>query len=284
MTDASIVLGYLNPDYFAGGSVKLDPALARTTIEREVAKPLGLSVEEAALGIHRVVNATMAEGIRLVSVRQGRDPRDFTLVALGGAGPVHATALAADLNISSIVIPVHPGVLAAAGLLSAPTGHEVERRLPAQARRPRHRRPDRRARSARQAMRRADRQGEPGARQHRDPPLRRHVLRRPVLPPGDPVLRAGCRDGGQAARGFPQVSRAGLRLRHRQSHRARQPAHRASGQARRRAVSIDLHAGIGRSPQGHAPDPCCGVGAAGRGRQSMRAHRWSRAPSSTALP
>ena len=130
VTDASIVLGYLNPDYFAGGSVKLDPALARTAIEREVAKPLGLSVEEAALGIHRVVNATMAEGIRLVSVRQGRDPRDFTLVALGGAGPVHATALAADLNISSIVIPVHPGVLAAAGLLSAPTGHEVSAAYP----------------------------------------------------------------------------------------------------------------------------------------------------------
>jgi N-methylhydantoinase A len=130
VTDASIVLGYLNPDYFAGGSIKLDPALARTTIEREVAKPLGLSVEEAALGIHRVVNATMAEGIRLVSVRQGRDPRDFTLVALGGAGPVHATALAADLNISSVVIPVHPGVLAAAGLLSAPTGHEVSAAYP----------------------------------------------------------------------------------------------------------------------------------------------------------
>jgi N-methylhydantoinase A len=130
VTDASVVLGYLNPDYFAGGSIKLDPELAHTTIEREVAKPLGLSVEEAALGIHRVVNATMAEGIRLVSVRQGRDPRHFTLVALGGAGPVHATALAADLNISSVVIPVHPGVLAAAGLLSAPTGHEVSAAYP----------------------------------------------------------------------------------------------------------------------------------------------------------
>ncbi len=130
VTDASVVLGYLNPEYFAAGSIKLDPALARTTVEREVAKALGLSVEEAALGIHRVVNATMAEGIRLVSVRQGRDPRHFTLVALGGAGPVHATALAADLNISSVVIPVHPGVLAAAGLLSAPTGHEVSAAYP----------------------------------------------------------------------------------------------------------------------------------------------------------
>lgn len=130
VTDASVVLGYLNPDYFAGGTIKLDPKLARETIEREVAQPLGLSVEEAALGIHRVVNATMAEGIRLVSVRQGRDPRQFALVALGGAGPVHATALAADLGITSVVIPSHPGVLAAAGLLSAPIGHEVSSAFP----------------------------------------------------------------------------------------------------------------------------------------------------------
>jgi N-methylhydantoinase A/oxoprolinase/acetone carboxylase beta subunit len=125
VTDASVVLGWLDPAYFAGGSVGLDPALAQAAIERRIARPLGLSVEDAALGIHRVVNAQMVEGIRLVSIRRGLDPRRFTLVALGGAGPIHATALAADLGIGSVLIPRHPGVLSASGLLAAPIEHEV---------------------------------------------------------------------------------------------------------------------------------------------------------------
>ena len=125
VTDASVVLGWLDPAYFAGGSVALDPSLARAAIERRVAQPLGMSVEDAALGIHRVVNAQMVEGIRLVSIRRGFDPRRFTLVALGGAGPIHATALAAELGIASVLIPRHPGVLSAAGLLAAPIEHEV---------------------------------------------------------------------------------------------------------------------------------------------------------------
>lgn len=130
VTDASVVLGYVNPDNFAGGALTLTPRLARDVIARTIAEPLGLSVEDAALGIHRVINAKMAEGIRLVSVRRGIDPRDFTLVALGGAGPVHATALAQDLGISAITIPRHPGVLSAAGLLAAPIEHEVARAFP----------------------------------------------------------------------------------------------------------------------------------------------------------
>ena len=125
VTDASVVLGWLDPAYFAGGAVSLDPTLARAAIERRIARPLGLSVEDAALGIHRVVNAQMVEGIRLVSIRRGLDPRRFTLVALGGAGPLHATALAAELGIGSVLIPRHPGVLSAAGLLAAPIEHEV---------------------------------------------------------------------------------------------------------------------------------------------------------------
>ena len=130
VTDASVVLGWLDPAYFAGGSVSLDPSLARAAIERRIAIPLGLSVEDAALGIHRVVNAQMVEGIRLVSVRRGLDPRRFTLVALGGAGPIHATALAAELGIDSVLIPRHPGVLSAAGLLAAPIEHEVATAFP----------------------------------------------------------------------------------------------------------------------------------------------------------
>ena len=130
VTDASVVLGWLDPAYFAGGAVKLDPMLARATIERGIAQPLGLSVEDAALGIHRVVNAQMVEGIRLVSIRRGLDPRNFTLVALGGAGPIHATALAAELGIGNVLIPRHPGVLSAAGLLAAPIEHEMATAFP----------------------------------------------------------------------------------------------------------------------------------------------------------
>ena len=125
VTDASVVLGYLNPARFAGGAVRLDPERAHEAIRRRIAEPLGLAVGDAAAGIHRVVNAQMAEGIRLVSVRQGFDPREFTLVAMGGAGPVHACALAAELGIGRIVVPRHPGVLSAAGLLAAPIEHEV---------------------------------------------------------------------------------------------------------------------------------------------------------------
>ncbi len=125
VTDASVVLGWLDPAYFAGGSVSLDPGLARAAIERCIAQPLGLSVEDAALGIHRVVNAQMVEGMRLVSIRRGLDPRRFTLVALGGAGPIHATSLAAELGIGNVLIPRHPGVLSAAGLLAAPIEHEM---------------------------------------------------------------------------------------------------------------------------------------------------------------
>ncbi len=125
VTDASLVLGYLDPGYFAGGTVALDISLSREVIARKVAKPLGMTVEHAALGIHRVINAQMVEGIRLVSIRQGFDARKFTLVALGGAGPLHATVLARDLGISRVVIPRFPGVLSAAGLLAARVEHEV---------------------------------------------------------------------------------------------------------------------------------------------------------------
>jgi N-methylhydantoinase A/oxoprolinase/acetone carboxylase beta subunit len=125
VTDASIVLGYIDPAYFAGGSMRLEPELARKAIERRIAGPLGMSVEQAALGIHRVINATMAEGIRFVSVKRGIDPRRFSLVPLGGGGPVHATALARELGMRRVIVPLHPGVLSAAGLLAAPVEHQA---------------------------------------------------------------------------------------------------------------------------------------------------------------
>ncbi|MEX1235336.1 MAG: hydantoinase/oxoprolinase family protein [Roseovarius sp.] len=125
VTDASIVLGYLDPEYFAGGTLRLDPDLSFKVIRETIAEPLGLTVEQAALGIHRVINAQMTEGIRLVSIRQGYDPREFALLPLGGAGGIHAAALAIELGITRIVIAQHPGVLSATGLLSAAIEHEA---------------------------------------------------------------------------------------------------------------------------------------------------------------
>ena len=99
VTDASLILGYIDPDYFAGGSLKLVPQRARETVARTIAQPLGMSVEAAALGIHRVLNAQMAEAIRLVSIGRGIDPRGYALLPLGGGGPLHACALARELGI-----------------------------------------------------------------------------------------------------------------------------------------------------------------------------------------
>ena len=130
VTDASLVLGYLDPGYFAGGSLQLDAGLAREAVLRAIAKPLGLSAEAAALGIHRVLNAGMAEGIRLVSIRQGYDPRHFALVPLGGGGALHAVALAGELDIPRVLVPRHPGVLSAEGLLNAPIEHEISLAFP----------------------------------------------------------------------------------------------------------------------------------------------------------
>jgi N-methylhydantoinase A len=130
VTDASVVLGYLDPDHFAGGRLRLRPELSREAIERVVARPLQLSVEQAALGIHRIVNAQVAEGIRFVSIRQGHDPRRFTLLPLGGGGALHACALADELGLEEILVPRLPGVLSAVGLLTAPVEHEVSIALP----------------------------------------------------------------------------------------------------------------------------------------------------------
>jgi N-methylhydantoinase A/oxoprolinase/acetone carboxylase beta subunit len=125
VTDASVVLGILNPNAFGSGDIALDVDAATAAIRKSIAEPLGLDVHAAAAGIHQVVNAQMAEGIRLVSICRGYDPREFALVALGGAGPVHACALAEELGIERIIIPLTPGVLSAQGLLDAPIEHEA---------------------------------------------------------------------------------------------------------------------------------------------------------------
>jgi N-methylhydantoinase A len=124
LTDANLLLGRLNPDYFLGGELKLDAAAARAALERHIAAPLGLEPLRAAAGIVEIANAGMIAAMRLVSVQRGYDPRDFVLVAFGGAGPLHANALAAELGLRTILVPPSPGVASAIGLLMTDIKHE----------------------------------------------------------------------------------------------------------------------------------------------------------------
>jgi N-methylhydantoinase A len=127
VTDANLVLGYLNPDYFAGGALRLAPGAAARAIETRVAAPLGLSLEEAAWGIHAIVNTNMELATRVVSIERGRDPRGLTLVAFGGSGPVHGCRLAQALGIPRVILPAAAGVTAAIGLLAAEVRFDVAR-------------------------------------------------------------------------------------------------------------------------------------------------------------
>jgi N-methylhydantoinase A len=127
VTDADLVLGYINPEYFAGGAIKLQAGAAARAIEERVARPLGLSLEDAAWGIHTIVNTNMELATRVVSIERGRDPRDLTLVAFGGSGPVHGCRLAQALGIPRIVLPASAGVTAAIGLLAAEVKFDVAR-------------------------------------------------------------------------------------------------------------------------------------------------------------
>lgn len=126
VTDASLVLGYLNPENFADGSFDLVPEAAREAIEREIAEPLGYDLETAAKGIHKIMNTKMAEQLRLTTVQRGFDPRRFSLFAMGGAGPIQAGKLAEALSIPEVVIPRQPGVLSASGLLTSDIEHDHE--------------------------------------------------------------------------------------------------------------------------------------------------------------
>jgi len=126
VTDASVVLGYLNPYYFAGGDLTLQVDKAYQVV-RDMAARLHMTSEALAAGLHHILNAGMADEIRLVSVRRGYDPRQFALVPLGGAGPVHGGRLAAMLSIPTTVVPAAPGVLSAFGLLVAHIEHDQSR-------------------------------------------------------------------------------------------------------------------------------------------------------------
>lgn len=126
-TDADLMLGYLDPDFFLGGKLKLYPERARAAIETHIAQPLGMSAERAAAGMFAVINNHMAEGIRQVSVRRGYDPRDFPLVVAGGAGPIHAAVLATELEIPLLIVPRASSIFCAAGMLLSDLKHDFVR-------------------------------------------------------------------------------------------------------------------------------------------------------------
>jgi len=119
VTDCDLLLGYLDQGSLLGGDLKIDPAAAATAVRTRLADPLGLDVQTAAAAVIDVVNHAMAEVLKIVSVQRGHDPRDFVLAPFGGAGPLHAAALAAELGIAEVICPPIPGAFSALGLIGA---------------------------------------------------------------------------------------------------------------------------------------------------------------------
>jgi len=129
VTDADVVLGYLDREALLGGALAIDLTEAQAAIRERVADPLGLRVTEAAAAIVEIVNSNMAEALRIVSVERGHDPREFALIAFGGAGPVHAAALAAELQIPEVIVPPVSGAFSALGLVASDLKRDYSRTL-----------------------------------------------------------------------------------------------------------------------------------------------------------
>ena len=130
VTDADLLLGYLDADFFLGGRMRLDVEAARRAIETRVAQPMGLGVIEAAWGIHRVVNENMAAAARVHGIERGKDLRGYPLFAFGGAGPVHAWQVGRILRVPRVLVPYGAGALSAYGLLAAPLAFDFVRTAP----------------------------------------------------------------------------------------------------------------------------------------------------------
>jgi N-methylhydantoinase A len=128
-TDANLVLGRLRPDHFLGGRIKLRLDLAEHAVRLKFAEPLGISVHEAAEGIVRIANENMANAIRKQTIHRGLDPREFSLMAFGGAGPLFAADVGRELQMREVIIPVNPGATSALGLLFADARHDFVRSL-----------------------------------------------------------------------------------------------------------------------------------------------------------
>ena len=124
VTDANLVLGYIDPTRFFGGKMKLDSERARAAIEEHVGAPLGLDSAEAAFGIYTVVNTNMATAVREVSLDRGYDPRDFALIVGGGAGPIHACAIADEIGLPSVIVPRDSSAFSAQGMLATDLRHD----------------------------------------------------------------------------------------------------------------------------------------------------------------
>jgi len=124
VTDADLILGFLNPDYFLGGTMQLNKDKAMEAMHKKIAAPLGISVEAAAWGIHRIVNENMANAARVHILEKGLDPRLFSMLAFGGAGPVHAFHVARLMHSPQLIIPAGAGVLSALGFLVSPVASE----------------------------------------------------------------------------------------------------------------------------------------------------------------
>ncbi len=127
VTDANLLLGYISSTSLAGGMLAVDPKLAQAAVRTHVSEPAGLSLLDAAYGIHAVANSNMVRAIKSVSVERGRDPADFVMMAFGGAGPIHAAGVARTLGIRQVLVPPAPGVFSALGLLRAEIEHHAAR-------------------------------------------------------------------------------------------------------------------------------------------------------------
>ncbi len=129
VTDADVVLGYLDREALLGGDLRIDLAAAERAINTAIAQPLDLTVHEAAARIVEVVNSNMAQALRIVSIERGHDPQEFSLIAFGGAGPVHAVALAEELQIPEVIVPPAPGAFSALGLVASDLKRDYARTL-----------------------------------------------------------------------------------------------------------------------------------------------------------
>jgi N-methylhydantoinase A len=127
ITDANVLLGYINPAYLVGGALKLNAEKARTAFEAKIAKPLGMPLDRAAYGAHLIAASNMIRAIKAVSTERGRDPREFALFAFGGNGPLFAAGMAASLGIRRIVVPPSAGLFSSFGLLYADVEHHYAR-------------------------------------------------------------------------------------------------------------------------------------------------------------
>ncbi|MEW6486741.1 MAG: hydantoinase/oxoprolinase family protein [Thermodesulfobacteriota bacterium] len=129
-SDADLLLGYLDADFFAGGRLKLDAKAAEAAIQEHIARPLGYDVAQAAAGMYEVINVSMAAAVREIAVKNGYDPRDFPLVTAGGAGPNHACMIALELGIPVVLIPRESSIFCAAGMLRSDLKHDFVRTYP----------------------------------------------------------------------------------------------------------------------------------------------------------